>query len=57
MPVECQMKMLNFQGDQAPTKRHKVLKKFEKSSTKTVVEKSMSLQTPLGSVMEFARRS
>jgi hypothetical protein len=56
-PVECQLKMTNLQGDQAPAKQQKILKKFENSSTKTVTEQSMSLQTPLGSVTEFARRS
>jgi hypothetical protein len=30
-PVECQMKMTNFQGDQAPAKRQKMLTKFENS--------------------------
>jgi hypothetical protein len=43
------------QGDQAPAKRQKMLKKFVNSSTKTVAEQSMSSQTPLRSVMEFAR--
>jgi hypothetical protein len=33
------------------------VEKFENSSTKTITEQSMSLQTPLGSVMEFAKRS
>jgi hypothetical protein len=33
------------------------VKKIENSSTKTVTEQSMSSQAPLGSVMEFARRS
>jgi hypothetical protein len=33
------------------------VEKSENSSTKTVTKQSMSLQTPLGSVMEFARRS
>jgi hypothetical protein len=56
-PVDCQLKMMNLQGDQAPAKRQKMLKKFENSSTKVVAKQSMSLQTPLGSVMEFARRS
>jgi hypothetical protein len=28
--VECQLKMTNIQGDQAPAKRQKMLKKFEK---------------------------
>jgi hypothetical protein len=31
--------------------------KLENSSMKIVTEQSMSLQTPLGSVVEFARRS
>jgi hypothetical protein len=47
----------NLQSDQAPAKRQKMLKKFENSSMKTVAEQSMSSQTLLGSVMEFARRS
>jgi hypothetical protein len=55
-PVECQLKT-NVQGDQEPGKRQKMLKKYENSSTKTVTEHSMSSQTMLGSVMEFARRS
>jgi hypothetical protein len=38
-------------------KRQKLSKQFENSSTKTVAEQSMSSQTPLGSVMEFARRT
>jgi hypothetical protein len=38
-------------------KQQKMLKKFEHSSMKTIAEQSMSLQIPLGSVMEFARRS
>jgi hypothetical protein len=49
-------KMTNVQGDQAPTERQKMFKKFENSSTKTVAGQSMGSQTPLGSVMEFARR-
>jgi hypothetical protein len=28
-PVECQLKMMNIQGDQAPAKWQKMLKKFE----------------------------
>jgi hypothetical protein len=48
--------MTNIKGNQAPAKQQKMLKKFESLSTKTVAEKSMSSQTPLGSVMEFARR-
>jgi hypothetical protein len=49
--------MMNVQGDQAPANRQKMLKKFENSSTKTIAEQSMSSQTPLESVMEFAKRS
>jgi hypothetical protein len=49
-----QLKMTNVQGDQAPAKRQKMLKKFENSSTITVAEQSISSQTPLGSVMESA---
>jgi hypothetical protein len=45
--------MTSGQGDQAPAKQQKMLKKFEKSSTKTIFEQSMSSQTPFGSVMEF----
>jgi hypothetical protein len=56
-PVECQLKMTNVQGDQAPAKRQKLLKNFESSSTKTVAEQYMSSQTPFGSLMEFTRRS
>jgi hypothetical protein len=55
-PVECQLKMTKVKGKQAPAKRQKT-KKFENSSTKTITEQSMSSQTPLGSVMEFAGRS
>jgi hypothetical protein len=40
--VKCQLKMTNAQGDKAPTKRQKMLKKFENSSTKT--KQSMCLQ-------------
>jgi hypothetical protein len=47
-PVECQLKMTSIQGDQAPAKRQKMLKKFENSSTKTVAEQSMSLQVDVG---------
>jgi hypothetical protein len=46
-PVECQLKMMKVQGAQAPAKGQEMLKKFENSSTKTVAEQSMSLQTPL----------
>jgi hypothetical protein len=33
------------------------VEKFQNSSTKTIAEQSMSRQAPLGSVVEFARRS
>jgi hypothetical protein len=56
-PVECQLKMMKIQGDQEPTKRQKMLTKFENSSMKTVAEQSMSSWTLLGSVMESARGS
>jgi hypothetical protein len=49
--------MTNVEGDQAPEKRQKMLKKFENSFTKTVAEKSITMQTPLGSVLVLARRS
>jgi hypothetical protein len=52
--VKRQLKMMNIQGDHAPAKRQRILKKFENSSTKTIAKQSMSSQTPLGSVMEFA---
>jgi hypothetical protein len=55
--VKYQLKMTNVQGNHAPAKRQKMLTKFKNSSTKTAIEQSMNLQTPLGSVMEFARRS
>jgi hypothetical protein len=55
--VESQLKMTNVQGDHAPAKREKMLTNFEKSFMTTIAEQSMSLQIPLGSVMEFARRS
>jgi hypothetical protein len=48
---------MNIQGGQAPAKWQKMLKKFEYLSTITIAEQSMSSQTPLGSVMEFARKS
>jgi hypothetical protein len=56
-PVECQWKKMNVQGDQALAKGEKSFKKFKTSSTKTIAEQSTSLQTPLGTVTEFARRS
>jgi hypothetical protein len=40
--------MINIQGDQAPAKRQKMLKKFKHSTMKTVAKQSMSLQTLLG---------
>jgi hypothetical protein len=48
---------MNVQGDQAPAKRQKMLKKFENSSTKTVTEQSMTSQIPLGSVMEILTKN
>jgi hypothetical protein len=50
------MKMMNVQGNQTSTKQQKMLKKFKNLSMKTAAEQSMSSQTPLGSVKEFARR-
>jgi hypothetical protein len=49
--------MTNVQGDQAPATRQKMLKKYENLSMKTIAKQSMSLQTLLESVMEFAKRS
>jgi hypothetical protein len=49
--------MMKVQGDRAPAKQQKMLKKFENLSVNTIAEQSLSLQTPLGSVMVFARRS
>jgi hypothetical protein len=40
-----------------PAKRQKMLKKFKNSFTKSIAVQSTSSQTPLESVMEFARRS
>jgi hypothetical protein len=56
-PVERQLKMTNVQGDQAPAKWQEILREFKNSSMKTISEQSMSLQIPLGSIMEFAWRS
>jgi hypothetical protein len=56
-PVKCQLKMTNVQGEDTTIKRQKILKKFENSFTKAITAQSMSSQTLLGSVMEFARRS
>jgi hypothetical protein len=47
----------DVQGNKAPAKRQKMLKKFKNSSNKTIAEQSMSLETLLGSVMEFPKRS
>jgi hypothetical protein len=44
-------------GWSSSSKTTESVEKFENSSMKTVAKQSMSLQTPLGSVMEFARRS
>jgi hypothetical protein len=56
-PFKWQMKMTNIHGNQAPAKWQKMLQKFENSSMKAVAKQSMTSQTPLRSVMEFARRS
>jgi hypothetical protein len=53
-PVECQLKMTNVQGGQAPAIWQKM---FENSCMKTVAEQSTGSETSLGSVVEFARRS
>jgi hypothetical protein len=47
--------MTDVEGDQAPAKQQKMLKKFENSFKITIVEQSMSSKTPLGPVMELAR--
>jgi hypothetical protein len=51
-PVECQLKMMKVQGDQALAKRKKKLKKILE-----FVHEDCHLQTSLGLVMEFARKS
>jgi hypothetical protein len=43
--------MTNVQGDQAPEN----VEKIENASMKTIAEQSIGSQTPLGSVIEFAR--
>jgi hypothetical protein len=55
--ADCQFKMTNAQGDQAPAEQQKKLKKLENSSTKTITEQYVRPQMLLGSVMAFARRS
>jgi hypothetical protein len=49
--------MTNIQGDKAQAKQQKMLTELYNSSMKTIDEQPMSLQTPLGFAMEFARRS
>jgi hypothetical protein len=44
-------------GRPSTSRTTEILKKFENATMKTVVEQSMSSQTPLESVMAFARRS
>jgi hypothetical protein len=44
-------------GPPSTSRMTEYVKKFETSSTKAIAKQSMSSQTPLGSVMEFARRS
>jgi hypothetical protein len=48
---------MNILGNKVPARRHKILKKYKNSSTNTITEQSISLQTPLRLVMEFAKRS
>jgi hypothetical protein len=55
-PGECQLKMHKRSGQPSTSKTTKNLEKIENSSTKAVAEQSMSSQTQLGSVMEFAGR-
>jgi hypothetical protein len=43
-------------GQRSTSKKTKNVEKIQELITKTVAEQSISLQTPLGSVMEFARR-
>jgi hypothetical protein len=44
-------------GQLSTTKKQKMFKKFENTSMKTVAKQSMSLQTTLGSVMEYVTKS
>jgi hypothetical protein len=44
-------------GQPSTGKKTQNVEKFENSSMKTIAKQSMALHTPLGSVMEFARRS
>jgi hypothetical protein len=44
-------------GRPSTSKTTEDVEKFENSSTKTIAEQSTSSQTPLGSIVEFARRS
>jgi hypothetical protein len=48
---------VSVEDDERSGRQQKMLKKFENSSMKTIIEQSISSQTPLGSVMEFDRRS
>jgi hypothetical protein len=41
-PAECQLKMTNVQGGQAPAKQQKMFKKSNNSYPKTITEQSMS---------------
>jgi hypothetical protein len=49
------LKKTSTEGDQAPSKWQEMWKNFDNPSMKTAAEQSMSSQTPLGSVIEFAR--
>jgi hypothetical protein len=44
-------------GRPSTSKTTEDVEKFDNSSTKTIVKQPMNSHTPLGSVMEFARRS
>jgi hypothetical protein len=44
-------------GRPGTSKTTENVEQFQNSSTKTIAKQSMSWQTPLGSVVEFARRS
>jgi hypothetical protein len=44
-------------GRPSTSKTTEDVEKFENSSTKAIAKQSTSSQTPLGSIVEFARRS
>jgi hypothetical protein len=49
--------MMNVSGHPSTSKLTENVEKLDNSSIKTTAKQSMSSQKPLGSVMEFARRS